>query len=49
VPEREPEMVALKMAADGMPIIPNVSSVMDEARGRGIAHLRYSTTRCHEI
>lgn len=35
----EPEMVALQMAADGTPIVPNVSPVMGEARGRGVAHL----------
>ncbi len=38
-------MVALKMAVDGMPIVLKVSSVMDEARGRGIAHLRYSNKK----
>lgn len=41
----EPEMVALKMAADGMLIVPNVSPVIGEARGRGIAHLRYSNNK----
>lgn len=41
----EPEMAALKMAADGMPIIPNVSPVMGEARGRGLAPLRYSNNK----
>jgi hypothetical protein len=38
-------MVALKMAADGTPIVPKVSSVMGEARGRGVAHLRYSNNK----
>jgi hypothetical protein len=38
-------MMALKMAADGMLIVLKVSSVMGEARGRGIAHLRYSSNK----
>jgi hypothetical protein len=38
-------MVALKMAADGVPIVLKVSSVIDEARGRGTAHLRYSNNK----
>jgi len=41
----EPEMVALKMAADGVPILLKVSPVMGEARGRGTAHLRYSNNK----
>ncbi len=35
-----PEMVALKMAVDGAPVVLNVLSVMDKARGRGAANLR---------
>jgi lipid-binding SYLF domain-containing protein len=38
-------MVALKMVADGMPIVLKVSSVMGGARGRGIVHLRYSNNK----
>jgi hypothetical protein len=38
-------MVALKMAADGTLIVLKVSFVMDEARGRSVAHLRYSNNK----
>ncbi len=34
-----PEMAALKMAVDGAPVVLNVLSVMDKARGRGAANL----------
>jgi hypothetical protein len=35
-------MVALKMAADGTLIVPNVFAVMARARERRVADLRYS-------
>lgn len=43
--ERGPEMVALKTEVDGMPIVLNVSPVIGEARGRGIAPRRYSINK----
>jgi len=36
-------MIALKMEVDGTPIVLKVLPVMGDARGRGVANLRYSS------